>query len=479
MTAMEYKFKHTRHNGEIVKELEEIVGKEFITTNRTILYAYLRDASPEEGTLPFAVVKPGTTKEVSKILELGNEKGFKVYVRGGGTSAGGGGIAFMENSIIIDMTRMNKILELDEDNMSVTVQAGVLWSNLNSELATKGYRIPFWGPESAYGATIGGSLALASMSSQGVTEAGGTYDQVITLEVVLPSGEIIRTGSDALPNAGRFARVCNGGDYAGIFLGSMGVFGIITEATMKIECLPNTSRYVGVVFEEWQKGLDFVLKILRNKAIPTSLNITPGRRSVASSWGLDGDCGFRIVIEEVDEKIAIRKEEIIRNLVKELGGVSPENAEEKVEKWWKSMFFRLVTSEKEKGFAAHACHRIPLHKLPLAVQEAEKYFLEKHKVEQLGMQISLGAYVSDRRPSVGFYPFLFFKDDPETRRKAREIWRGWIAHAIKAYGASPYWMGWAWAKNLLPNLRPEYVSFLKKLKNALDPNNILNPGMLV
>jgi len=84
MTAMEYKFKHTRHNGEIVKELEEIVGKEFITTNRTILYAYLRDASPEEGTLPFAVVKPGTTKEVSKILELGNEKGFKVYVRGGG-----------------------------------------------------------------------------------------------------------------------------------------------------------------------------------------------------------------------------------------------------------------------------------------------------------------------------------------------------------------------------------------------------------
>ena len=464
---------------EVGEELARIVGKECVTINLVDLYAYVRDASPEEGVLPVAVVKPGSTEEVSKILKLANEMGFKVYLRGGGTSAGGGGIAFTENSVILDVTRMNRILEVDEDNMSVTVQAGVIWSNLNETLAKRGYRVPFWGPESAYGATVGGSLALASMSSQGVTEAGGTFNQVITLEVVLPTGEILRTGSDVLPNAGRFARVCNGGDYTGIFLGSMGVFGVITEATMKIECLPKARRYVGVVFDTWKQGIDFVLRVLRIKAIPKSLNINPGRRSVKSSWEMDADCAFRVVIEEGDEVLASRKEEIIRSIGEELGGHFPEDAEEKVDKWWRNMFFRLVSAQKERGFAAHACHRIPLQKLPLAVKEAEEYFIRVHNVEQYGMKISVGAYVSEQRPTVGFYPFLFFKDEPETRKRAREIWRGWIAHAIKTYGASPYWMGWAWTQNLMPNVRPEYIEFLRRLKNALDPNNILNPGMLV
>ncbi|MCS7134845.1 MAG: FAD-binding oxidoreductase [Candidatus Aenigmarchaeota archaeon] len=471
--------KGEKRSEEIIKSLQKIVGRECVTSEVTDLYAYTRDASPVEGVLPLAVVKPATTIECSRILKLANELKFKVYVRGGGTSAGGGGIAFQQDSIILDTTRMNKILEIDEKNMSVTVQAGIIWSTLNEELAKQGYRVPFWGPESAYGATLGGSLALASMSSQGVTEAGGTYNQVITLEVVLPTGDILRTGSDTLPNAGKFARVCNGGDYTGIFLGSLGVFGIITEVTLNLEALPNVARYIGVVFDTWDDGIDFVLKILRVKAIPKSLNITPGERSVRSSWNVDGQCGFRIVIEEADDELAERKERIIRKIGVELDGYFPEDGDKKVEEWWKKMFLRLVTAEKEYGFAAHACHKIPLHKLPIAVKEAEEYFIKTHRVEEQGMKMSLGAYVSDQRPVVGFYPFLFFKDYPEVRKKAMEIWEGWIAHAITYYGASPYWMGWVWTKNLMPRVRPEYIDFLKKLKSAIDPNNILNPGVLV
>lgn len=464
---------------EIIKSLQKIVGKEYVTSEITDLYAYIRDASPIEGVLPIVVVKPATTLECSKILKLANELKFKVYIRGGGTSAGGGGIAFERESIILDTTRMNKILEIDENNMSVTVQAGVIWSTLNEELAKHGYRVPFWGPESAFGATIGGSIASASMSSQGVTEAGGTYNQVITLEVVLPTGEILRTGSDTLPNAGKFARVCNGGDYTGIFLGSLGVFGVITEATLNLEVLPKFEHYIGIVFPTWEKGINFVLNTLRVKAIPKSINITPGERSVKSSWNMDGQCGFRVVIEEVDEELAEKKEKIIRKIGEELGGYFPEDGGKKVKEWWKKMFFRLVSAEKEYGFAAHACHKIPLHKLPIAVKEAEDYFIKTHQVEEQGMKISLGAYVSDQRPVVGFYPFLFFKDYPEIRKKAKEIWEGWIIHAITRYGASPYWMGLVWTKNLMPRVRQEYVDFLKNLKKALDPNNILNPGVLV
>lgn len=464
---------------EIVERLRRIVGKENVASDAVDLLAYTRDASPIQGVTPMAVVKVGDSSECSKVLRLANELGFKVYVRGGGTSAGGGGVAFQPDSIILDMTRMNRILEVDDRNMSVTVQPGVIWSTLNEELSKRGYRVPFMGPESAYGATIGGSIALASMSSQGVTESGGTFNQVLSLEVVLPTGEITRLGSDALQGAGKYARVCCGGDFSGLFIGSMGVFGVITEATLRLEELPASTRYIGVVFESWEQGLGFAQGVLRKKLTPKSMNITPGRKSTESSWGVPGECGFRIVIEEPDEGIAARKADAISSMARELGGVFPPSHEQNVESWWRKMFLRLVSQEKEKGFAAHACHWLPLWRLPEIVEEAEKYFHQSWKVEEMGMKVSIGAYVADQRPAVGFSLFLFYRDEKEIRLKAREIWEKWLAIIVERYGAAPYWMGLAWTNALMPRVRPEYREFLRKLKSSLDPNNILNPGMLV
>lgn len=463
----------------IINELEKIVGKNNLTSSHVDLLSYTRDASPIEGVMPVAVVKVADAQECSRVLRLANQLGFKVYVRGGGTSAGGGGIAFLRESILLDTTRMNKILEIDERNMSVTVQPGVIWAMLNEELGKRGFRVPFMGPESAYGATVGGSLALASMSSQGVTESGGTFNQVLSMEIVLPTGEIVRLGSDSLSNAGKYARVCCGGDYVGLFLGSMGVFGVITEATLRIEEFPSHARYVGVVFDSWEQGLKLVYNILRKKVVPKSLNITPGRKSTSSSWGVDGECGLRIVIEESDEGIASRKAEAIVEMAKELGGTLPPNHEENVESWWKKMFLRLVAQEKEKGFAAHACHWLPIWKLPQITMDAEKFFHQTHQVEKLGMKTSVGAYVADQRPVVGFSLFLFYNDELEIRKRAREIWQEWLNRVVVEYGAVPYWMGIAWTQALMPNVRPEYRQFLLKLKNALDPKNVLNPNMLV
>jgi len=464
---------------EIVRQLEKIVGREYVASDTVDLLAYTRDASPMEGVVPMAVVKVGDSLECSRVLSLANELGFKVYVRGGGTSAGGGGIAFQPNSVILDTTRMNRILEIDERNMSVTVQPGVIWSTLNEELAKRGLRVPFMGPESAYGATVGGSIALASMSSQGVTESGGTFNQVLSLEVVLPTGEITRVGSDALPTAGKYARVCCGGDFAGLFIGSMGVFGVITEATLRLEELPTSSRYIGVVFESWEQGLRFVQGILRKKLTPKSLNITPGRKSTESSWGVAGECGCRIVIEEPDDGIASRKAEAIISMARELGGVFPTSHEQNVENWWKKMFLRLVSQEREKGFAAHACHWLPVWRLPEIAEDAEKYFHQTWGVEEYGMKVSIGAYVADQRPAVGFSLFLFYRDDRESRLRAREIWEKWLAHIVERYGAVPYWMGMAWTRALMTRVRPEYRDFLRRLKRSLDPNDVLNPGMLV
>jgi len=459
--------------------LAEIVGDENITDDMVDLVAYSRDSSPEPTRLPIAIVRPGNAEEIAKIFRVANELKFPIIPRGGGTCAGGGGVSIRGDGVILDLGRLNRIIEISEQDMTVTANSAVTWGQLDYELSLKSYRPPFWGPESAFGATLGGSISCASMSSQGSTVAGSAADEVITLQVVLPNGDIIYTGSDSLPKAGKFARICNGGDYTGIFTGSLGVFGVITEATIKIEPLPKEARYAACIFTEWNGGIQYALKMLHYK-IPEVLSISPGPRTVKSSYGVDGQCAFKYVIEEQDPTIADRKLELGKKFAQDLRGAIVADGDEKTRIWWKDMFMRLVTdARKRESFVAHGCHRVPLKKLPIAAEDAENYFFKECRVEELGMTTTLGSYVSDMRPTCSMYPMLFFKDDPETRKKAWEIWNGWMERAITSYGASPYWMGYAWARHLIPKLRSENYRMLVTLKKALDPNNILNPGLLL
>lgn len=463
----------------LFQELTKIVGETNLRTAPVDLASYSMDAGPEPPRPPLAVARPASAKEISAILKLANKKKFSVVPRGAGTCVGGGAVSIRGDGVILDLTRLNQVLSISEDDMTVTTQAGITWGALNHELKKKGFRPPFWGPESAYSATVGGAISSASMSSQGSTVAGSAADETITMEVILPNGDIIRTGTDSLPNGGCFARLCNGGDLAGIFRGSMGIFGIITEATLRIERFPNAQKYGAYYFEKWEKGIRFAHKMIDHR-IPDILSITPGRRSVKRSWNVDADCCFKFVIEELHESLAEKKRELAHKFAMEEKGVEIENDVEKVKEWWQEMFMRLVSDAgKRRSMWAHCCHRVPLRKLPTAADVAENYFFEKCKITDYGMDLTLGSYIADMAPAVSFYPMLFFDDTkPEVRRKAWEFWDGWLETAIVENGGCPYWMGYAWARHLMPKLRPAYYQFMITLKKSLDPNNILNPGLL-
>lgn len=462
-------------------ELASIVGPENVNEDYVERLCYSRDSSPEAIRLPRAIVRPGNTQETSYLLRLANRRRFSIVPRGAGTCVGGGAVSLQGDGVVLDLTRMNKIEEISDKNMTVTVEPGITWGELNHELKKKGWRLPFFMPESGFSGTVGGAISSASMSSQGASIAGCTADEVVTLEVVLPNGDVIRTGSDSLPDAGRFAKICNGGDLTGIFLGSMGIFGVITEATLRLEPLPKASLYGAYLFDKWDQGLKFAYNIQKYQ-IAESLNMKPGKRQVKASFGVEKDLGAKVVIEENDEKIAQRKLEIADDFAKEAGGQKISGYEPKLEEWWEMAAERLVgTAHQLKSMWGHCCHRIPLWKLPQALSIAEEYFFGKWRIdEDPKLHVTYGTYATDRAPAISFYPMLFYDaSDPETRMKAYRIWDGWLETAVSAYSACPYWMGYAWARHLMPRLRSTYYMFMVKLKRALDPNNILNPGLLL
>jgi len=463
---------------ELYNILASISGSNNVTEEPADLISYSMDSSPEPARIPKIVVRPGSTDEISQILRIANRHRYPVVPRGAGTCAGGGATALQPNSIILDLTRLNKVLEISDVDLTVTAQAGITWGALLREAAKKGYRPPFFSTESGFSGTIGGAISSASMASQGATVGGSAADNVVTLEVVLPTGDIIRTGSDALPKGGKFAKICNGGDLAGIFLGSMGVYGIITEATFKLEPLPEYSAFGAYVFDRWEDGINFALKMIKNK-IPETLNAIPGNRAVKKSYNMDKPVAFKFVVEGNDEVIVNRRKGLADRYAQEEKGVEVEDAVKKTKEWWDDWGNRLTKiAAKYEMMWGMICHRIPLKKLPQAQATADEYFYNEMKIDDYNIKLEVGAYFTEMRPALGYYPYIFFDDsDPVIRKKAWEVWDGWFEKCIITYGACPYWLGYGWARHTIPKLRTPVYNMMVTLKKALDPNNILNPGL--
>jgi D-lactate dehydrogenase (cytochrome) len=181
--------------------------------------------------LPLAVVRPETVEDLQAAVRTATSAGIAVYTRGGGASYTDGYLPARSDSILIDMTGLDRIVEINEADGYVTVEAGITWAALKSALDDRGLRTPFFGPFSGIAATVGGSISQHSIS-----HGSGTYgisaQSVLSLEVVIAGGELIRTGS-AARGAAPYAR-WYGPDLAGLFTGDCGVFGIKSRITLTL-----------------------------------------------------------------------------------------------------------------------------------------------------------------------------------------------------------------------------------------------------
>jgi D-lactate dehydrogenase (cytochrome) len=185
-----------------------------------------------QGGLAGCVVAPGSVDELSRVLAAANEVGQVIVPRGGGMSYTSGYVVKDQGAVVIDMRRMDKIIEVNAEDMYVTVQAGATWADLRAALHPKGLRTPFWGPLSGISSTVGGGLSQQN-AFFGAGTWGTTSDSVLAITVVLADGSIVRTSSAGTSGGSPFFRNY-GPDLTGLFCGDTGALGIKAEITLRL-----------------------------------------------------------------------------------------------------------------------------------------------------------------------------------------------------------------------------------------------------
>lgn len=246
-----------------VKEtLKGIVGPERFTDSLIDLISYATDGS-EHKHRPEAAVWPASAAQVSEILKLANKASFPVVPRGAGTGLAGLAVP-VQGGVVMDMGRMNKILEINLEDRLVVVQPGVVYAALEKALSPRGFFFP---PDPASGivCTLGGNVATNAGGIKGA-KYGTTKDYVLALEVVLPNGDTMRTGS-------RCMKTSSGYDMTRLFVGSEGTLGVVTEITLKISPRPPQTSVAMATFEDVEDAGRAVAEIMHSGILPSVLEL--------------------------------------------------------------------------------------------------------------------------------------------------------------------------------------------------------------
>ncbi len=255
----------------LLSSLARIVGEKYLLTAEEDRRFYSADLA-SEGAMVACVVQPDTAEDVARVVALCMEADRPVIPRGGGFSYTGGYVPTLADSVMIDLRRLNRVVEINEEDLYVTAEVGVTWRELYETLKARGLRTPYFGPMSGYWATIGGALSQGSFFL-GSTQYGTVAESVLSLEVVLADGTLLRTGSGGGRNeASPFFR-WYGPDLSGLFLSDTGAMGIKTRASLRLIPWPQHQRFASFAVESLASCVTIVSAV--------------GRRGLASecySW---------------------------------------------------------------------------------------------------------------------------------------------------------------------------------------------------
>ncbi|GFO67850.1 FAD-binding protein [Geomonas limicola] len=244
-----------------IKALSDIVGESYTLTDKESLACYGYDSTPELESKPGVVVLPGNLEEISRIMALAHDAGVRVTPRGSGTNLSGGSISF-DAGVILQTSRMNRILEIDEENLTATVETGVVTSALHREVEAKGLFYPP-DPGSMNISTMGGNVAENSGGLRGL-KYGVTDDYVMGLKTVLANGELLKTG-------GKVVKDVAGYNLNQLLVSSEGTLGIFGEITVKLIPKPKTKKTMLVHFPQLEMAALTVSHIIAARIIPATL----------------------------------------------------------------------------------------------------------------------------------------------------------------------------------------------------------------
>ncbi len=479
-------------------ELEGVLGGEFITDKDFMKAAYSRNVDPAfPDRWADMIVRPESTEEISKIVQIANKYKIPMVPRGGGADLVGGSVT--KGGILIDLTRMNHILEINEENYYCEVECGITWGALLSELQKKGLTTGVLGPGSGYSATIGGGLSN-STAGFGSTKYGLVPDICLGVEVVLPNpeGTIIKTGAASSKFAKPFCRYGVAPDFTGLFMGDVGTLGIKTKASLKL--FPDPPYKVQKLYILNKNDYEVVFKLMHllRKRISDGLHdllVVPLRvvqmmnfmaeNKPANKARLKGPV-FTILLEASDQRILERYAEISDEIMKdnsrpfewrEIDLDAELSGEWKFNLKYAFNYFNKYISIVPKKISCTTCHKIELTALP-EIEKSSVNFDRQHLKDFPPESISLFATVIFLLPNGNCVVVGGFNADnvDEQREGAMKLWHEKLRHQVK-YGGVHYWLGEAISQSIVEAdaYTPEFIQFFKDIKKTVDPNFLLSP----
>jgi len=449
------------------RELIEIVGEDCFTDRLIDLISYSKDAS-EHKHRPEAAVWATTTEEVSAILKLANQEMFPVTARGAGTSLAGLAVP-EQGGLVLDLGRMNKIVEINIEDRLAVVQPGVVYADLEKALAPHGFFFP---PDPASGkvCTLGGNVATNAGGIKGA-KYGTTKDYVLALEVVLPDGRVLHTGS-------RCMKSVSGYDLTKLFVGSEGTLGVVTEIILKINPRPALTSTAMATFQDLEDAGRAVSEIMYCGILPSALEIVDQQTLIAINQNTDLDLPEveAILVAEADghtkEETEYQLSKII-NIFKKNGAGSVTRAEkpEDAEALWtaRKSAYAVITRINNNIFVEDLT--VPMSKVPDMLRA----------ISDIGKKYDL------KMPTVGhagdgnLHPCISIDGtNPDEMKRMQEASAELFKKVIELGGTLTGEHGIGLAKARFMKMEHDDVAMdvMRSIKQTFDPNNILNPGKM-
>jgi glycolate oxidase len=452
-----------------IRALEEAIGTEKVLSSPIDLIAYSFDGTFEQH-LPDAVVLPETNEEVSAVVMIASQYDVPIVPRGMSTGLAGGAIP-VRGGIVMSLTRMNRILEIDRENMTATVQAGVVTADLQAEVEKLGLFYPP-DPASVKQSTIGGNVACNAGGPR-CLKYGVTEDYVLGLTVVLADGRIMRTGGKAI-------KYVTGFNIDQLFVGSEGALGIITEVILRLIAKPPYIHTALVHFPTLDDAGRSVQAVLTRGLVPAAMELLDETAieciEEAMKLGLPLDVEALLVIETdgADEDSVQREIDAIADICLQTGAsrVDVARDEEEREDLWRARRSISPSLARRAPNKLGEDITVPRSAIPEAIR----------RIKAISAEYGLPIVVFGHAGDGNLHPnILFDRRDPVQWEKVEQI-VGEVFHLALDLGGTlsgEHGIGTFKLPYMREALGLASINIQWRIKQAMDPQNILNPGKVL
>jgi glycolate oxidase len=454
-------------NGKLIEQLRKIVGRENLLVSPEDMVAYSYDAMNLWSHKPDAVVLPVSAAQIAAVLKFADENRIPVTPRGGGTNVTGGSIP-IRGGIVLGTTRLDRILEINKNNLNATVEPGVILQDFNNALAKVGLFFPP-DPQSAAGCTMGGVVAENS-GGPSCLKYGVTKQYVLGLEVVLADGRLVKLGGLTPKNR-------TGYELMMLFTGSEGTLGVITRITLRLLPAPRAEKTVVAVFSDVAVAGEAVSEII-------AAGILPSKVEFVDSWTFDK---FRALIPEktleasqvilliqVDglaESVDAEGQQVLELSRRRADEAKMAGDKAQAAPYWQARAAHFSDISSRAHTIVNEDVSVPRDKITEFIRRGQE------AARRYDVPLSFAGHIGDGN----FHPVVLTDSrDKEHFARAHRCLDEIIEIALSLGGviSGEHGIGLEKQRFLKKAMDPVAIEMMKKIKDVLDPHHILNPGKI-